>query len=219
VLHRPQERRRYGRVQLTPPLRGEFDSTRVTVVEVSVIGARITHEGSLPRTGSHRLRITWEEQTVSFECELVRSSVVRLAKKAGESTLYESGLRLTRALDKSEDLLRELIATHVLQAINEQIANARGLVPLAVSAYDTEKRSNKYRRCEHVEGGWRKSETTSPEQPDNGFTISAGVDPYHVEMLCRTWELCDEAGRELTKIFAQLSVSKKEGAPTRRYVP
>jgi hypothetical protein len=219
VLHRPQERRRYGRVQLAPPLRGDFDATRVTVVEVSVIGARITHEGSLSRAGSHRLRITWEEQTVDFECEVVRSTVVRLAKKAGESTLYESGLRLTRAFDKSEDLLRELIAARVLQAINEQIANARGLVPLAVSSYDTDKRGSKYRRCEHVEGVWRKSETTSPEQPDSGFTISAEVDPYHVEMLCRTWEICDEAGRELTKIFAQLSLSKKEGAPTRRYVP
>jgi hypothetical protein len=218
MLHRPQERRRYGRVQLTPPLRGEFDATRVTVVEVSVIGARIAHEGRLPRGGSHRLSITWAEQLIEFECEVVRSVVVRLAKKAGESTLYESGLRLSTPLGKSEDLLRELIADHVLRAINEQIANARGVPPLAVTSYETEK-AGRYRRCEHVDGGWRKSDTASPEQPDNGFTISADVDPYHVEMLCRTWEICDQAGRDLTKIFAQLSISRKEGSPTRRFMP
>lgn len=218
MLHRPQERRRYGRVQLTPPLRGDFDVTHVTVVEMSVIGARIAHEGRLPRSGTHRLRITWKENTIEFECEVVRSTVIRLAKKAGESTLYESGLRLTAAFGKSEDLLRELIADHVLQGINEQIANARGVSPLSVTSYQSEK-SGKYRRCEHIDGVWRKSDTTSPEQPENGFTISAEVDPYHVEMLCRTWEICDQAGRELTKVFAQLSVSRKEGAPIRRYLP
>ncbi len=218
MLHRPQERRRYGRVQLTPPLRGDFDVTRVTVVEMSVIGARIAHEGRLPRGGTHRLRITWKEHAIEFECEVVRSTVIRLAKKAGESTLYESGLRLTAAFGKSEDLLRELIADHVLQAINEQIANARGVLPLSVTSYQSEK-GGKYRRCEHIDGVWRKSDTTSPEQPENGFTISAEVDPYHVEMLCRTWEICDQAGRELTKVFAQLSISRREGAPTRRYLP
>ncbi len=219
MLHRPQERRRYGRVQLTPPLRGDFDTTPVTVVEASVIGARINHEGRLPRADAHRLRIHWKEQAIDFECEVVRSTVVRLAKKAGESTIYESGLRLTAPLGNAEDLLREMIAEHVLLAINEQIANARGVTPLAAVAYQVERSTNKYRRCEYIDGVWRKSDTTSPEQPENGFTISADVDPYHVEMLCRTWEICDEAGRELTRTLAQLSISKKEGAPIRRYVP
>ncbi len=218
MLHRPQERRRFGRVQLTPPLRGELDSTRVTVVEVSVIGARITHEGRIPKAASHRLRILWQEKAIEFECEVVRSTVVRLAKKAGETSVYESGLRLTTAYGRSEDWIRELVEEHVLRAINEQIANARGIAPLAVIAYQSEK-PGKYRRCENIEGAWRKSDTTSPEQPENGFTISAEVDPYHVEMLCRTWEICDTAGRELTKLFAQLSISRKEGAPTRRYIP
>lgn len=203
---------------MTPPLRGELDSTRVTVVEVSVIGARITHEGRIPKAASHRLRIFWEERTIEFDCEAVRSTVVRLAKRAGESSVYESGLRLTTAHENAEELIRDLVEQHVLRAINEQIANARGVAPLAVIDYQAEK-VGKYRRCEHIDGAWRKSDTTSPEQPENGFTISADVDPYHVEMLCRTWELCDQDGRDLTKTFAQLSISRKEGAPTRRYIP
>ena len=76
-----------------------------------------------------------------------------------------------------------------------------------------------YRRCELVDGVWRQTETTRPQQPMNGFTISAEVDPYHVSMLCDTWERTTAEGRRLTRLLAELSISTTEGIPTRRYVP
>ena len=63
------------------------------------------------------------------------------------------------------------------------------------------------------------SATTRPEQPINGFTISAEVSPKYLEMLCKTYEKMDDEGRRLTRILAELSINKAEGVPTRRYIP
>jgi hypothetical protein len=75
------------------------------------------------------------------------------------------------------------------------------------------------RRCEFIDGEWRKSETIRRQQPPNGFTISADVDPDHVQMLCETWQTTTPEGRRLTQLLAELSISSSEGIPTRRYVP
>jgi len=75
------------------------------------------------------------------------------------------------------------------------------------------------RRCEYIDGEWRKSETSRTQQPPNGFTISADVDLDHVEMLCETWETTTAEGRRLTQLLAELSISREEGVPVRRYVP
>lgn len=215
---RPQDRRRYGRVHLTPPLPGSVDTTRVSIVEVSLVGARMVQEGRITGSGVHRLRFEWDLRSIDYSCEVVRTTVVRLARNANETTLYETGVRLTTPRDDSATALREHISSHVVHAINEQIANARGIPPLAAYSYQTGK-GGRYRRCEYSNGVWRRFDTTVPDQPDSGFTISAEVDPYFIEMLCRTYGACDETGRELTKVFAQLSVDKNEGIPTRRYVP
>lgn len=205
-------------MHLSPPLRGEIDGIPIAIIGLSVIGARVRHEMRLLQARSHRMRFSWDERNAELQCELVRSTIPRLSKKAGAPTLYESGLRFTDARADSAAVLRELVAEYVVRAINEQLANARGIPPLAVYSYQSGK-GGSYRRCEFIDGKWRRAETTSPEQPLSGFTISADIDPYHFEMLCRTWEACDEEGRELTRTFAQLSVSKAEGIPTRRYVP
>jgi hypothetical protein len=218
VLQRPEEKRRYGRVHLTPPMRGEADGIPLDIIELSVSGIRVRHEMRMARARTHRVRFSWDGRTAEFKCELVRTTISGLAKKVGEPTLYESGMRITDARAESTDILRDLVSEHVVRCINEQLANARGIPPLVLDAYESGK-GERFRRCEFVDGRWLRAETNKPGQPSNGFTISAEVDPYYVGLLCRTWEACDEAGRDLTRTFAQLSVSAAEGGPTRKYLP
>jgi hypothetical protein len=106
----------------------------------------------------------------------------------------------------------------VARALDEQKANARGIPSAAVQAFQTGKGTD-FLRCELVDGTWRRTTTGRPEQPANGFTISAEEERDQVEMLCQTFETADAAGRKLIQTMAEMSISKSEGVPTRRYNP
>lgn len=218
MLRGPEDRRTYGRVHLDPALRGSVDAVPAFVIETSITGALIAHEARFPARKTHQLWFDWNEHTIRFEVEVVRTTVIRLARKPGEKSLYHTALRFLEAEPDSEKLLKDLIAEYVVRAINEQLANARGIPPLAAYSYQTSK-GNRYRRCELINNIWRKSETSDPTQPAAGFTISAAVDPRDVDLLCQTWQRVDDKGKALTQLLAQLSISKAEGIPTRRYVP
>ncbi|HEX8171983.1 MAG TPA: PilZ domain-containing protein [Thermoanaerobaculia bacterium] len=213
-----EERRRYGRVKLDTPLVARFGELRVRVHELSVTGFLISHEGRIPPGETHSFVLEADGDSIPLTCSVARSTLWRLAKAMGERSIYHSGLRIVEARREAFDRLRAVIADRIIRALDEQKANARGIPPLAAYMYQPGK-GELYRRCEFVDGVWRKSETIRPAQPPNGFTISADVDPYHVEMLCKTWETTTPEGRRLTQLLAELSISRAEGVPTRRYEP
>ena len=46
-----------------------------------------------------------------------------------------------------------------------------------------------------------------PDQPENGFTVSAAEPDDQVELLCQTYESGDEESRRLTRLLAELSAA------------
>lgn len=218
VLEERRERRRYGRIRLDEPLRARYGEMPAQVLELSVRGFLIAHEGRVAPGTTHHLKMEWDSSTIELECSTTRSSLYRLAKNLGEQSVYHTGLRIIRFANDDFDQLRNLVGERILRALDEQKANAHGIPPLAAYMYQPGK-GELYRRCELVDGIWRKTETARPQQPPNGFTISAEVDPSHVAMLCDAWERTTAEGRRLTQLLAELSISTAEGVPTRRYVP
>lgn len=186
--------------------------------ELSVSGFLVAHEARYAPGEVDHLVVDWQGERLELVCRLVRSKIWRLAKSIGEKSIYRSGLQIVEAIGDAYDRLREMIADRVIRAIDEQKANARGIPPLAAYMYQPGK-GELYRRCEFIGGEWRKTETDHAEQPEAGFTVSAEVEPAHVDLLCETWEATTEEGKRLTQILAALSLSKKEGVPTRRYEP
>lgn len=218
VLEIRPERRRSGRIRLDEVLRARFGETPVVVLELSVVGFLIAHEGRLPPPTTAPLVLAWQESTIGLECAVVRTSLYRLARNLGEKSVYHTGLRIVRYAGDDFDRLRHFIAERIMRALAEMKANARGIPPLSAYMYQPGK-GELYLRCELVNGTWRKTETIRTQQPPNGFTISVEVDPEHVAMLCDTWEQTTAEGRRLTQLLAELSISRAEGIPTRRYVP
>ena len=212
------ERRRYGRIRLDLPLSARFGGARVKVLEVSLLGFLIAHEGRIEDPEPRSLVLQWQDTKIELGCTIVRSTLWRLAKAMGEASVYHSGLHIIESSRESFDALRELIGERILRALSEQKSNARGIPPLAAYMYQPEK-GDLFRRCEYLEGMWRKTETIRPDQPPNCFTVSAEVDAHHLELLCETWERTTAEGRRLTQLLAELSISRREGVPTRRYVP
>jgi hypothetical protein len=52
---------------------------------------------------------------------------------------------------------------------------------------------------------WSRSRTNSPSQPPNGFTVAGYEDEEELEVLCRTYERADAAGRQMIRVIAELS--------------
>ena len=205
-------------MKLDEPISARFGGSRVHVYELSVTGFMVAHEARYTPGEVDHLVVDWQGTRLELVCRLVRTTMWRLAKSLGEKSIYRSGLQIIDSIGDSYARLREMIADRVIRAIEEQIANARGIPPLMPYMYQPGK-GDLYRRCELIDGEWRKTETDHAEQPEAGFTVSAEVEPAHVDLLCETWEITTDEGKRLTQILAALSLSKREGIPTRRYEP
>ena len=214
-----EERRRYQRVTLVRALSARIGSSRVFIVDASLNGLRIAHQGTLPPIGQECvLTFEWEGHPLELRCRVTRSTLYKLAKVKSEKSVYHAGLLIEEARGDSQKALRLMVSDVVARALDEQKANARGVPAKAAQIFQTGKGSE-FLRFELVNGAWRRTTTTRPEQPTNGFTISAEEDRQNVELLCQTFEKADAAGRQLIRVMAELSISKIEGIPTRRYTP
>lgn len=56
--------------------------------------------------------------------------------------------------------------------------------------------------------GWKRRRSLLPDQPEDGFTVRASVQQEEIALLCLTYENGDEESRRLTRLMAQLSVSR-----------
>ncbi|HSP33453.1 MAG TPA: hypothetical protein VLU46_03955 [Thermoanaerobaculia bacterium] len=212
------ERRQFGRVELNPPLEASLDGMPVRVIDASVMGFRIAHDARIVPVPTRRIRVQWDGKTMEFGVVVARSVLHRLAQKPGEQTVYHSGIHILEATGDSDRMLRDMIEARVIGALDEMKANARGIPPISSYTAHAEK-SDRFRRCELVDGVWRKSETSNREQPENGFTISADVESPHVDILCKLFESVNQEGKRLTKMLAELSITRGEGTSAGRYIP
>lgn len=213
------ERRRYQRVRLVDQVRGVVGDTRVVVADVSLSGLRVLHQDEVPRVGAPCVvKFRWDGRMVALDCIVKRTTLRRPAKSALEKPLFESGLQIEDVEGESAKTLRALIESHILRALDERKANARGIPPSAAQSFQTGK-GDELVRHELVRGTWRTITTSDPRQPTNGFTISAAEPLPNVEMLRATFADSDLTGRRLIQQMAEMSISRSEGIPTRKYEP
>jgi hypothetical protein len=206
-------------VTLVRPLVARVGAARVFILEASLSGVLLAHQGNIPGEGSTCVvMFEWDGIPVALECEITRNMLQKMARNANDKSVYHAGMEIVRASGEAMKTLRDMIASVVARALDEQKANARGIPAVAAQTFQTGK-GTQFLRFELINGKWRRTETTRPDQPMNGFTISAEEAPDHIALLCETYESCDNESRKLIKVMAELSISKAEGIPTRRYSP
>jgi hypothetical protein len=206
-------------VRLVRPVVARVGQVRVFLLEVSLSGVLVAHQGNIPPEGSTGVvMFEWDGIAVALECQIVRNTLQKMARNANEKSVYHAAMEIIRASENAMKTLRDMISEVVARALDEQKANARGIPAAAAQTFQTGKGSQ-FLRLELLNGAWRRTETTRPDQPMNGFTISAEEPPEHVALLCDTYASADNESRKLIKVMAELSISKAEGIPTRRYSP
>ncbi len=210
--------RQFERIHFEHPISGTLGKQRVQVLDLAIGGARFLGTLRVTPGSAQDLRVDWEGKPMLLKCTVTRCTLQNFATGSNEQSTYEIGVRIVETTGDSDRIMRELIGYYVTKALDEQRANWDGVPPIGPYVH-LEGKSGRYRRCELVDGKWRISATTRPEQPISGFTVSAEVPPRYLDMLCETYERTDGEGRRLTRILAELSINKAEGVPTRRYVP
>jgi PilZ domain len=214
-----EERRKHQRITLPAPLRGTVGPVRVFVIDVSLGGIRLAHQEPLPKAGSScSVRFEGNAGAIVLPCVVVRTVVHREARHAGDRPVHHSGLQIVSEDRWSVQPLRDLIAYYIERAMDEQKANARGIPATAALSFQTGK-AGEYMRFELVAGQWRRTPTKEERQPINGFTVTASESDEQVAMLCEAYETGTNDARKLIRTMAELSISKAEGIPTRRYDP
>ena len=201
---RPDERREFQRLAVSPPIAGTLGSHPVSIVEIGVLGARVKHQEDF-ESDQLDLRFTYAGQLIEMRCQVVRTS-------GGD----ESGLRFVGALGDSGDRLRDMLGILVGKEIDRR-RTSPGREPLPSHTVDGDKTVRGadagFLTYRFENGHWIKRAVFLPEQPATGFTVAKTSDSDEIRRLCRVYEASDEEGRRLIRLFAELSVSDALAIP------
>ncbi|HEX9407048.1 MAG TPA: PilZ domain-containing protein [Thermoanaerobaculia bacterium] len=194
-----EERREFQRLNLTKPLDGWFGDFSVLVVEISATGAKLVHDEPIPMGSRGLLRFTWRGRELEILSQVTRSEGAR------------SGVHF---LQFSDDL-RTLVTESANEVLRAQQANAEGDRKRNVVGDETLTAASAGARAlsgflqYHLTGkGWKCHRALLPDQPDDGFTVSANESQEQIDLLCRTYESGDEEAKRMTRMIAQLSVTR-----------
>jgi hypothetical protein len=94
------ERRRHQRVKLREPLRGAAGAARIYVLDASVGGMRVAHQGTLPPPGEYcRIELPTNVGTIKVDCEVVRTVPQPPPMTQTTKPIFHSGLAVVATAD------------------------------------------------------------------------------------------------------------------------
>lgn len=211
------ERRKIERVRLVKTLRATVNGARGYVVEASVQGFLVAHQAAVPSPGNTcEIAAEWDGQPMNFTCEVEWTEQHGMGDRG---VVFHSGMLVRRADTTSCNALRACVERHVMRALEEQKANARG-VPVAGSAWSNQTGGGtEYVRHEFFGHRWTTTRTTQAAPPPTGFTVSAQCTVGELMMLREAYVRADEGLRKVIRELAQASIEQINGIPTRRFMP
>lgn len=115
------ERRRFPRVKLHEPLRGAVSTgARVYVLDGSLGGFRVAHQGTLPAPGNFvRIELKTDMGSIFVDCEVVRTVATPPPLTETQKPVFHSGVAVVAAADRqSAERLRTFFEQ--LPAIGEK---------------------------------------------------------------------------------------------------
>jgi hypothetical protein len=204
------DRREFQRLQLAKPILASFGAGTALILDVGLGGALVEHHGRLERGQQIRLKFRWKGADVEFVCEVLRSRVVR-EHPAMQSVTSHTGVRFIEAAGRADEHLIDMMATFVGKVLAAQRANARGVgggpdaLTLAQLGAARRARSEGWLTYRLNHEAWHITPSSSPLQPEDGFTVAAYEDEDELHLLCATYEAADEEGRRLIRLVAELS--------------
>lgn len=192
------ERRGFQRLNLVRPLDGWFGDFAVRLTEVSAKGALMESDEAIATESRALLRFWWRDEELELVAETARQDGNRCAVVFVESN--DDLLRLIA------DSARELLRAQEANAAGERALNVIGEETLTAASAGASTRT--YVQWILADAGWKRRVSLLPDQPTDGFTISAAEPTDQVDLLRETYENGDAEARRLTRMLAEISVAR-----------
>jgi hypothetical protein len=218
-----QERRGAVRVPLPEEIEATLSGVAVHLVDLSVIGARIEHDGRFSLTAP-QLCISWKGTTVTIPVRVARSEII--GRRDGH-LVYSSGIQFST----TDPTIDGVVASILRRAEGgDEPAAAAPKLPLAAAPStmptpesfddswirkvnflnnDLDEDNLRYAEFRLTSHGWEKQYISSPEQPENGFTIRR--DDLEFAELQRTFEYADPETRRMMQIALTSKLAAENG--------
>lgn len=209
----PNDRREFQRLKLSKPILGTMDGVNTLILDIGMAGAFLEHYGTVQSGQKITLTFRWQAEDITFQCEVVRTIVVREPGGDGKSTLSHTGVQFLEPAGASTARLYDLMSTFVGKIVDAQRANAAGVTAVGQTILATlgaarRKRTRGLISYRLKAGQWWRVPTDEKRQPEDGFTVPAYEDEAELDALCRAYESSDEEGRVLIRLVADLSVNE-----------
>jgi hypothetical protein len=202
------DRREFQRLNLAKPILAQFGEGSALILDIGVGGALIEHHGRVETGDQKRLQFRWKGQDIAFECVVIRSRIVR-DRPTLETVRAHTGIRFVEAHGRADEHLIDMMATFVGRVLSAQRANASGAGggPDALTQLGAARRarSEGWISYRWSDGEWLITPTSTPAQPEDGFTVAAYEDEDELCALCETYETANDEGRRLIRLVAELS--------------
>ena len=104
------ERRRHRRIRMRTPVKGAVGASRVFVIDGSVSGIGIAHQGTLPPPGGIcRIELASDWGPIRVDCQVVRTVQRAMTQTQTQSPVFHSGLQIVVMDHQSAERLQTMI--------------------------------------------------------------------------------------------------------------
>lgn len=180
-------------------LTAEISGIVVRVVDLSLVGAKVHHTERFPLT-SPQLKLRWHGGSATLAARAARSEIVG---REQSQLLYSTGLSFGDLDAASRDFIASILddaptgpppaaATPPAQTFDDSWTRQIQFL------HDDLDEGLPFARFRLTDNGWQKDYTSTPAQPEDGFTISA--DRLDFDEMQRTFEAADPDTRRMMQI-------------------
>lgn len=195
-----RERRKADRSTLPDPLPVRVGMTTGRIIDLSAVGARVEHEEKLT-VGSV---VELELQGVRFKGRVARSEI---SGRKGGALVYQSGLHFSELEPEAAGVIASILRggeEAKPAAVPEPAVVASSPAPKAAAGGSMflpvdDEETMPYIMLRFRDRRWSKHYTATPQQPDDGLTISR-EQAKEIDMLQRTYETADPETRRMMRI-------------------
>ena len=101
------------------------------------------------------------------------------------------GIEITMVADLDTERARNIVGDETLTAASAGVRAASGFLQYHLTP-----------------DGWKCHRALLPDQPEDGFTVSANESQEQIDLLCATYESGNDEAKRMTRMIAEVSVTR-----------